>query len=386
MEPDDLQEIWSECHPDRFSEPLGQLTGDKLSAQVEAAFLARVCGCILGKPLEFKINLYQIREILEEVDAWPLTGYLPKTFVGAVNKVLPKRRPHFSWTETVKEQIRYVAPDDDINYTVLGMLVLEQYGMNFTTQNVRSVWLEQLPAGLTFGPEARALAGAALERSTGTPPEPDRWTSLFNTNDVHCGALIRVDPYAYAAAGNPALAAELAWRDASFTHRKTGVYSSMFVAAAIATAFVAKSPIEIFETALYFVPQRSRFYKVASLCLEIVKNSQDWLEAYDEIYNKYKTYGHCQVYQEIGLLMNAVIFADNVGDGLCKQVSQGADTDCFGATAGSILGAYFGPDSLGTEWLQPFNNTIRVALAQFFEQDLKILTERIGGLSNIICT
>ena len=33
---------------------------------------------------------------------------------------------------------------------------------------------------------------------------------------------------------------QLAWRDASFTHRKTGVYATMFVAAAIATAFVER--------------------------------------------------------------------------------------------------------------------------------------------------
>jgi len=54
--------------------------------------------------------------------------------------------------------------------------------------------------------------------------------------------------------GRPALAAELAWRDATLTHRKTGVYAAMFVAAALACALVMTEPLEIFDTALKFVP------------------------------------------------------------------------------------------------------------------------------------
>ena len=46
------------------------------------------------------------------------------------------------------------------------------------------------------------------------------------------------------------------------------------------------------------------------------------------------------------MLINTLRFAQDVGDGICKQVSQGNDTDSYGATAGSILGAYFGPEGL----------------------------------------
>jgi hypothetical protein len=46
-----------------------------------------------------------------------------------------------------------------------------------------------------------------------------------------------------ASSGHPALAAELARRDASLTHRRAGVYSSMFIVAAIAAAFVEQDPL-----------------------------------------------------------------------------------------------------------------------------------------------
>ncbi len=192
-----------------------------------------------------------------------------------------------------------------------------------------------------------------------------------------------VDAYSYACPGNPALAAELAWRDASLTHRRTGTYAAMFVAAAIATAFVAKGPLEIFETALKFVPRRSRFYAIVADLLDEVSQASNWLEAYQRIHDKYHQYDHCWVYQEIGTLINSLHFAENVGDGICKQVMQGNDTDSFGARAGSILGAYFGPEYLEHRWIEPFGDDMRTKLAGFPERSLSKLAARMGALTKI---
>ncbi|HBS44584.1 MAG TPA: hypothetical protein DEA91_09250, partial [Paenibacillus sp.] len=194
------------------------------------------------------------------------------------------------------------------------------------------------------------------------------------------------DAYGYACPGQPALAAELAWRDASFTHRRTGIYATMFIAAAIAVAHVLRDPIEIINTALQFVPKRSRFYEITNDCLEMVANADDWLEAYQSINHKYANYCHCEVYQEIGTLINTLRFADNVGDGICKQVMQGNDTDSFGATAGSLLGVYFGPDHLESRWLKPFQDRIHTGLSNFHEQSLSCLTERMGRLPELLQT
>jgi ADP-ribosylglycohydrolase len=61
-------------------------------------------------------------------------------------------------------------------------------------------------------------------------------------------------------------------------------------------------------------------------------------------------------------------------------VSQGNDTDSFGATAGSLLGAYFGPGHLDERWLRPFNDDIHTALALFHERSLSKLARRMGQL------
>jgi hypothetical protein len=63
-----------------------------------------------------------------------------------------------------------------------------------------------------------------------------------------------------------------------------------------------------------------------------------------------------------------------------SQLTQGNDTDSFGATAGSILGAYFGPGYSEERWLAPFNDDIHTALARFYERSLSKLAKRMGKL------
>ena len=84
------------------------------------------------------------------------------------------------------------------------------------------------------------------------------------------------------------------------------------------------------------------------------------------------------------MLINTLKFAEDIGHGICIQVSQGADTDSFGATAGSLLGAYFGPGYLDTSWTEPFGDDIHSGMAWFFERSLSTLALRMGELPKTI--
>ena len=400
IEPNDLDEIWSQADPYR---PMGEITDIDLedsTKRVESAFLASVCGCVLGKPIEAQLTGSQIRSALEGLDAWPLEQYVSKDIKDLVPRV------HRSFPETAREYIKYVAPDDDINYTIMGMLILERFGPGFTHPNMQELWMHHLPINTTFGPERTMLLKTGLDsfnrihrtyylEKGGVGPrqqmELDESESLMDVfNDILnpgaelCGAAIRADAYGYACPGNPSMAAELAWKDSSFTHNRTGIYGTMFIAAAISCAQVMDDRMKIFETALQFVPQKSRFHERASACLNDVKQSSTWEEAYSKINNKYGEYGHCRIYQETGMLINTLNFAQDVGHGICIQVSQGADTDSFGATAGSLLGAYFGPGYLDERWTDPFNDDIHSGMAWFFERSLSKLAVRMSRLPKLI--
>ena len=380
-EPDELEGIRAAADPDRATGTVATVGPDEASARAEAAFLGSVCGCILGKPLEFDPTLAEIRSALEPVGEWPLRDYLTEAVV------LSLREQQGQWPELVRGRITHVAPDDDINYTVLGMLVLEQAGPTFTQEDLVRLWLLNLPVLATFGPERTLLARAAtaaLEPGLSPPWPLERWATVGNPGAELCGALIRADAYGYACPGRPELAAELAWRDASMTHRGTGLYGAMFVAAAIAVAPVTEDPLGVFASALQHVPQRSRFADAVTFALEQVDQARDWLDGYERIHARFGEFGHCKVLQEVGTLVNTLRFADDVGDGICKQVMQGNDTDSFGATAGSILGAWFGPGHLEDRWTAPFGDAIHLALATCWEQSLSALTERMGRLPSLV--
>ena len=348
VEPSTLPEILACADPRR---PLVGTAFSPLdvASRIETAFLARVSGCILGKPFEFDPTLHELRATLEPAGEWPLRDYV----TASTNSLL--RAPQPQWAELVREQITHVAMDDDLNYTVLAMLLLEKHGADFTPEDVRQLWLIQLPVLATFGPERTQLLAAgmaALLPVEGRPSPDESWGEVLNPFDEHCGALIRADAYGYACPGNPALASALAHRDASVTHRRTGVYATMFVAAAL----VRDSLVE-------------------------VELASDWLDGYDRIHGRYGAYSHCRVYQEVGTLINTSRFARDVGDGIGLQVCQGNDTDSFGATAGSYLGATLGAEAFDREhWTGRFRDNIQLALATCHIRSLSELATRMSQL------
>ncbi len=383
VHPETWADIVAEMAPNRPADPVAKIDLADAAKRVEAGFLGSICGCILGKPLEIHGTLEQIKPALQKIGEWPLNQYVSKRLESEVGIKLHPDAPI-----TVRENIHYVAPDDDINYTVMGMMVLEAFGVNFTKNQLRSLWFRNIPAGYCWGPERMMVIRTALA-SLGAwgdvdPAEMDKWVQILNPGDGKCGAQIRADAYGYACPGRPMLAAELAWRDSSFTHRLTGVYSTMYTSAAIALAMVERDPMQVMEKALAYVPQRSRFAAVVRDAIAMVKSSSDFEDGYAKIHAKYGEFGHCLVYQETATLVNTMRFATSVGDGICKQVMQMNDADSYGATVGSMLGCFFGPGHLEDRWLAPFHDRILTTLANFHEQSIKAVAKRMAALPALI--
>lgn len=364
---EDIDAIWARCDPD-----VDDVEVPDAATRAAAAFVGSLCGCMLGKPLEIDPTLAEIRACLEPRGEWPLDDYVSEA------AILSLRWQQRQWPELARERIDHVAHDDDINYTVLGMLALEHKGAHVSRRSLARLWLHNLPVAVTFGPERRFLATLARASLDEQPELPDHLEE--DPGIEHCGALIRVDAYGYACQGRPRLAADLAWRDAGMTHRGTGLYSAMFVAAAMASMPVSARPIDAFRTALRFVPADSVFAEAVRFGIDEVERAASWLTAYERINGRYGDFGHCKVLQEVGTLINTLHFARDVGDGICIQVMQGNDTDSFGATAGSLLGLWFGPGHLDARWTDPFHDRIQLALATTWIGSISELVARMAAL------
>jgi ADP-ribosylglycohydrolase len=157
----------------------------------------------------------------------------------------------------------------------------------------------------------------------------------------------------------------------------------MLVAAAISVALVSHADDRLgpWRAALEFVPEQSRFAAIVRDSLTEVEQATDWLDGYRRIHGKYGEFSHCRVYQEIGTVLNTSRFASDVGDGIGMQVMQGNDTDSFGATAGSYLGALLGPSAFDRDhWLGRFNDDIHLALATCHIRSLSELASRMSQL------
>ena len=368
-EPNDLESIRAECDPGR-PEMVGTLGSDETAGRIRAAFMARICGCMLGKGFEIDVTLDEIRSALDSTGEWPLQDYPSE----AALRALPSLQGQ--WRELTRERIAYVVPDDDVNYTILAMLTLERHGDAFTHDDLRTLWLYNLPPLATFGPERTFLISAAMQSLGGDAFDP----AVLNPGSELCGALIRSDAYGYACLGAPEAAAGLAFRDASLTHRRTGIYGAMFVAAAIACAPFAQAPLDIVRTALRYVPQASRFASNVRESLALVEDASDWLDGYARVHQRFDQFGFCRIHQEIGTVVNTLRFAASTSEGIGLQVMQGSDTDSFGATAGSILGAFYGPGHLDDRFVAPLNDDVRTALASFHERSLSKIADRMAAL------
>ena len=97
-----------------------------------------------------------------------------------------------------------------------------------------------------------------------------------------------------------------------------------------------------------------------------------------------EAYGH---YHRVHTINNACIVAlgllyggNDYGRSISIAVECGMDTDCNGATVGSVIGAIHGAQLLPDEWVGPLNNRDRSMVAGFDNSDISALAERTTRL------
>ncbi|MFD9005951.1 ADP-ribosylglycohydrolase family protein [Streptomyces sp. NPDC059582] len=371
-EPTDLARIRASC-PDWPTPPAPPAHGRPRAGcdplRLEAAWLGRAAGCLLGKPVE-KLSLSAIRRLARSTGNWPLTTWF--TARGVPEELL---RAH-PWNRrsaptSLAENIDGMPEDDDLNYPLLNLLLLRRHGRAFTTADVAAVWLDELPAGRTFTAERVAYRNllSGIE-----PPHTARHRNPFRE---WIGALIRADVHGWTNPGDPGAAAEQAHRDATLTHTANGVYAAMFTAAVIATASgdaavdTGTSGVDIhacLRAGLAVVPPRSRLAAAITHAVRLAREQPDFDTVVDELHALYSpTYHWVHAIPNTALIAAALTHADGDFSGsVCRAVSGGWDTDSNGATAGSVAGLLAGtPARLPERWITPLKNRLATSVADF---------------------
>lgn len=359
-EPDGWEEISSSFPaPDSHARFVG--SDEKLAERILAAWLGRCAGCQLGKPLEGTTWPDKIRQVLETVGSWPLTDYMNPLPEGVDIEKLPDCA---FFTRTWKNNMcrgRFdgVGPDDDIHYTLVGQAVLEEFGPHFTREQAVDMLVKLAPYSCLWA------AGRGMFRARVLGFSPEHTGVYGNPCRQSLGAQIRCDAFGWGAPANPALAARMAFKDAANSHRRNGIYSGIFFAVLMADTFAHGDPVRAIETAESYVPPRSRFAEMVRFVREECAGAGDWQDVNAAILARYpemsKKFNHAIPNAAIvlmGLLKGEGDFTRTLG----ITVMAGLDTDCTGATVGSIMGCALGTEGIPRHWTDPLNDTINSEL------------------------
>lgn len=333
-------------------------SGSSLGDRMLGAWLGRAAGCLLGKPVE-KISREGIRAIAQSTGNWPIASYFTERGLDpAVAARYPWNRR--SRPTSLVENIDGMPEDDDLNFPLIALDLLERVGADFTTDDVALSWLANLPGGRVFTAE-RIVYRNLLEGY-----EPDEAAGIQNPFQEWIGAQIRTDVYGWARPGDPHAAAALAYRDAWLSHRRSGLYGALFVAAASSAALVASSVHEVLAAGLSAVPEGSRFAAAILRGAELGASELSVDEALDALAAEFGHLHWVHALNNSALLAFALVRSDgDFATAISIAVAGGWDTDSVGATAGAIAGALTGAASLPSNWIAPLHNRLATSIPGF---------------------
>jgi len=345
QEPDDLETIRS-LRPNAPRTLWTSFNETEYRRRLEGALLGRFAGCTLGAPVEGWAVERMEAWAREIGDAFPPTDYWSE---------IPERhglRYGASRCDAyTRGKLDGVPVDDDITYTILGLLIAEDYGPDFTTADVGRAWLKYLPMACT----AEHVALVNLKK--GIPAE--QAGEIDNPYCAWIGADIRSDPWGYLAPGLPEKAAEMAYRDAYLSHRRAGIHGEMYFSAVIAAAFTVNDPVEALQLGLAEIPAECAMAHTVRWALKVAPSVTDYRTARALVDERFAGMHIVHTLNNAcltiwGLTIGGTDFTRVIGE----TVAMGLDNDCTAATAGSIVGAVVGKDGIPPHWTARFKNTV----------------------------
>ena len=329
---------------------------ETLESKIHGAWMGRICGCMLGKTVE-GIRTNELIPFLKESGNYPMSRYIYRTDLPS--DVASKYKYGFMG-RCYADEIDGMPVDDDTNYVVLAQEIIKKYGRDFTPYNVSQAWLHYQNKNAYCTAERVAFCNFVKGYA---PPESAVYQNPYRE---WIGAQIRGDYFGYINPGDPELAAEMAWRDASISHVKNGIYGEMFASAMIAVAACTNNIEDIIYGGLAEIPYTSRLYEDVTSVIDAYKNGVSQKDCFDMIHQKYDEYtghGWCHTISNAMIVAAALLYGKgDFGSSICMAVETGFDTDCNGATVGSVLGMANGIDSIADYWKAPINDKLHTTI------------------------
>ncbi|MBS5522287.1 MAG: ADP-ribosylglycohydrolase family protein [Clostridiales bacterium] len=365
--------------------------------RLKGAWYGRAIGCLLGIPVE-GWHREKIHDFLEASGQLPLSGYMRSDVGTPVRKQFNISDEDFgqSYDRTKicwKNNVSSFPVDDDTNYTVCALRLLENYGRNFTCQEAAQNWLMSFPVLHACTAERVALQNIL---NGILPPDSGKYLNPYRE---WIGAQIRGDFFGYIHPGRPMDAAKMAWEEGRVSHVKNGIYGEMYIAAllSLAGAWLPASDWKdwnmagcwLCENALLQIPPKSRLAADISRIIALYKTEASFESAVEFIhgeYNEKNGFDWCYVNPNAMIVTACILwFARDFSMGVIKAVESGFDTDCNGATVGSVLGMLGGFSVIAPKWLEGLEQVLTTSIHKYEKVSLEDAVKRTMKLLEQDC-
>ena len=249
------------------------------------------------------------------------------------------------------------APNDDLDFQLAWLALMEEKNRIPLLPELADYWRTHLRA---YPWNEYGFCMRNIER--GLMPPVSGWFENYYVDEM--GSPIRSEIWACVSPADPQRAAALAWTDSALDHAGgEGMWGEMFWAAMESAAFVLDEPLDLIRLGLSMIPPSCQIARVTREAVWCFENGRTWAQARERIVTTYGHHNPCNAVPNQGFIIIGLLYGADFGDRLCKAVNCGYDTDCTGATLGSLLGILGGTACIPEKWSGPVGE--RIVLHKF---------------------
>ncbi len=323
--------LWHSCNEDRKV----YLNENDFRDKVYACWLGKNIGGTLGMPFEGDTNLHDI------------------TFYTKLKEGEP-------------------AANDDLDLQILWLKAMQENDGHVDAFKLGEYWLKYVPVNWNeYG------IGKANMRSGLKPPVSGEFNNARWKNSN--GAWIRSEIWACLFPGNPMMAVKMAREDACVDHGMAeGTYAEIFTASIESAAFLESDRDSLISFGLSMIPPGCRVAKAVLTAVRAKNDGKDWREARLAVIKDTEDMGWFQAPRNVAFTIIGWLYGEgDFGRSICIAINCGDDTDCTGATLGSIFGIIGGTKAIPEIWRKPIGNRISTVAIAGFEAPatLDVLTD-----------
>ena len=176
----------------------------------------------------------------------------------------------------------------------------------------------------------------------------------------------------------------MAYRDGVVSHTKNGVYGEMFIAAWLSLCYVeGLTMLQRVQNALEQIPPRSRLSEaISEVCASYVSgvSFQSVVDGIHARYNETLQFDWCLTIPNAMLVTACVLWHDDYDAAVTAAVLSGFDTDCNGATVGSLFGLSHGRHCIASRWYEAFQPVVHTSVHGYHALTFPDAIERTRNL------